>query len=205
MLGPHDKTIAMAAKDALSPLGFHQKGQSRLWLRDNGWWLTAVEFQPSGWEKGSYLNVGAHWLWSGMGFLSFDVSERADGFASYETDSQFAPLARGLAELAALEAEKLGSRFRSIDATATELVAHQASMRDGGWPRYDAGMASGIAGRSSVAVEMFSSITHEPVRTAAKRMVSLAEDQVEFRKVATDLVARQRQALSLPHVELPVF
>lgn len=195
----------MAAKDALSPLGFRQKGRSRLWLRDNGWWLIAVEFQPSGWTKGSYLNVGAHWLWSNMGFLSFDVSERADGFAEYESDSQFTPLARGLADIAVLEAEKLGARFRSIDATATELIPHQAQMREGGWPRYNAGMASGIAGRSSAAIELLSSITGDHAKAAADRMALLAHDQVGFRKVATDLVIHQRRALGLPAVELPVF
>lgn len=62
MPGPHDKIIAEAAKAALRSLGFQRKGRSRTWLADHGWWLTIVEFQPSAWSKGSYLNVAAHWL-----------------------------------------------------------------------------------------------------------------------------------------------
>jgi hypothetical protein len=57
MPGTHDRIIADAAKAALGPLGFKRKGRSRTWLADHGWWLTVVEFQPSAWSKGSYLNV----------------------------------------------------------------------------------------------------------------------------------------------------
>jgi hypothetical protein len=52
--------IAAAARRALAPVGFWRKGRSRVWLSDHGFWLTVVEFQPSGFGKGSYLNVAAH-------------------------------------------------------------------------------------------------------------------------------------------------
>jgi hypothetical protein len=43
----------------LTPLGLTQRGRSRLWLDDHGWWLIVVEFQPSAWSRGSHLNVSA--------------------------------------------------------------------------------------------------------------------------------------------------
>ena len=55
----HNRIIARAAKRRLEPLGCLQKGRSRTWIDDHGWWIGVVEFQPSGWSKGSYLNVGA--------------------------------------------------------------------------------------------------------------------------------------------------
>nr|WP_326184943.1 hypothetical protein [uncultured Oscillibacter sp.] len=64
-----DKIIRQAAREALAPMGLFQKGSSRIWLDDNGWFLTVVEFQPSAWSQGAYLNVGASFLWEqGAGF-----------------------------------------------------------------------------------------------------------------------------------------
>jgi hypothetical protein len=43
---PHNRLVAQAAKEVLSPLGLTQKGRSRVWLDDHAWWLGVVEFQP---------------------------------------------------------------------------------------------------------------------------------------------------------------
>src|SRR5689334_1392764 len=59
----HNAEIAAAAKAVLAPMGFRRKGRSRIWLDDHGWWVGVVEFQPSGWSRGSYLNVAASYLW----------------------------------------------------------------------------------------------------------------------------------------------
>jgi hypothetical protein len=59
----HDRLIAAAAKAALQPIGCQRKGQSRVWYFDQRYWLIAVEFQPSGRSKGSYLNMFVAWLW----------------------------------------------------------------------------------------------------------------------------------------------
>lgn len=47
-----------AARAILRPLDFLQKGRSMTWLADELWWMIVVEFQPSGFSKGFYLNVG---------------------------------------------------------------------------------------------------------------------------------------------------
>jgi len=39
----HEKIIIRTAKDMLAPMGLFQKGQSRTWIDDNGWFLTIVE------------------------------------------------------------------------------------------------------------------------------------------------------------------
>ena len=65
----HNKIIMKAAREVLAPNGLLQKGQSRIWLDDNGWFFAVVEFQPSGWEKGTFLNVGMHYLWANKEYL----------------------------------------------------------------------------------------------------------------------------------------
>lgn len=59
----HNKIIRQAAREVLEPLGLFQRGQSRMWIDDNGWFLTLVEFSPSSWSKGSYLDTAVHFLW----------------------------------------------------------------------------------------------------------------------------------------------
>ncbi|TGQ53638.1 DUF4304 domain-containing protein [Mesorhizobium sp. M1C.F.Ca.ET.193.01.1.1] len=58
----HGRIIASQAKIALQPAGFRRNGRSRVWIADRGFWLSVVEFQPSSWSKGTYLNVAVHWL-----------------------------------------------------------------------------------------------------------------------------------------------
>lgn len=69
------RLIAAAARGHLRPLGLRQRGRSRLWFDDHGWWLVVVEFQP-GSGPGTYLNVGAMWLWAERDYWAFDEGGR---------------------------------------------------------------------------------------------------------------------------------
>src|SRR6266851_4267038 len=104
----HSRLIAQAARDALAPLGIRRKGRSRTWLDDQGWWLGLIEFQPSSWSKGSYLNVGVMWLWDELPYLAYDVGYRVSDFERYEDRAKFEVSAQNVAKNAAQEA----SRYR---------------------------------------------------------------------------------------------
>lgn len=208
MPGPHDAIIAKAAHSALQSLGFKRKGRSRTWIQDREWWLVVVEFQPSGWDKGSYLNVAAHWLWSESGFLSFDFGSRVDGFEAYHSAEQFGTVARILAEKAAGEAQRLTGLFSSIEATANTLDAEAATAEvrsAGSWPHYHAGVAMGLAGRSSRAATLFASITDDRVTERAARMAAIVADPATLRLQVGSLIARQRQALGLNPTHTSAF
>ena len=82
----HNKIIQNAARTVLAPRGFIQKGTSRTWISDNSWFFTVVEFQPSAYAKGSYLNVGIHFLWAGHDYISFDIGGRKNGFVEFDGD-----------------------------------------------------------------------------------------------------------------------
>jgi hypothetical protein len=198
--GTHNNIIAKAAKQALQPLGFSQKGRSRVWLADHSWWLAVVEFQPSGWEKGSYLKVAAHWLWSPSGFLSFDFGGRTPGFAAYSSDDQFSLAAQTLAEEAAKRAGELTQALCSLEATADLLAKENADRepeRGCSWPTFNAAMAAGLAGRGSEAKALFGAVTDERVRPHAERMIASAGDMAMFRRAVESLVVAQRSALGL--------
>ena len=50
-------------KMTLAPEGLFRVGSSRRWIDDNGYFVIQVEFQPSAYDRGSYLNVGISLLW----------------------------------------------------------------------------------------------------------------------------------------------
>ncbi|MCF6113361.1 hypothetical protein [Mesorhizobium muleiense] len=200
MTNRHDKLIAGAAKKILAPLGFRRKGRSRVWLLDHNWWLTVVEFQPSGWAKGSGLNVAAHWLWIEQDHLSFDYFKRSEPFIEYSSDAQFEPEVTRLAQSAAQEANRLDQTFTSIEATATVLAIEERGLPEqaqGSWSAYDAGMAMALSGRTDDAAALFNSVRDERVRPAVARVEKLLSDPVEFRREADNLVAVHRKGLCL--------
>ncbi|RZJ03241.1 MAG: hypothetical protein EON89_12400 [Brevundimonas sp.] len=199
MPGPHDVILAKAAKETLGPLGFKRKGRSRTWLLDRNWWLLVVEFQPSGWSKGSYLNVSAHWLWTGNDFISFDFGGRVLEFVGYETDAQFTPLAQALAERAGEEAQKLMGMFSSIGATAEFLLSDEALARPHpSWRHYHAGVAAALVGNAPVAAALFGAIVHDDLKDKAEAMARLLDDLSVFKAAILSLIAQHRDVLSLP-------
>lgn len=92
-----NKIIQSAAKAVLQKEGLFQKGASRIWIDDNGWYLTIIEFQPSGYAKGAYLNVATHYLWKETDHFTFDYGGRIGDFKAFSGDTE-----RFLAEMTEL-------------------------------------------------------------------------------------------------------
>jgi hypothetical protein len=89
---PADKLIAKAAREILKPLGLFQVGTSRIWIDDNGYYFTVVEFQPSAWSKGAYLNVAISFLFDqGKGFdevLPYNIGGRVLSHVEYDDNDE---------------------------------------------------------------------------------------------------------------------
>jgi hypothetical protein len=85
----HNKIILAVAKQALSSLGLQRVGKSRVWYDDHGWWAIVVEFQPSSWGRGSYLNVGLSWMLYEQSHWAFDIGYREEGFQQAMREQQF--------------------------------------------------------------------------------------------------------------------
>ncbi len=164
-----------------------------------------VEFQPSGWSKGSYLNVGAMWLWFEKEYLSFDYGSRVENFAPYQDEAQFAPLAENLARRAAEEVARLRSHFTSVRAAAQQLAARSPM---GFWDSFNAAIACGLAGETAQARRFFGEVAgtdgqQDWAQAAASlaREYSLAiEDLSGFRRRIEEVIRRTRELLRLPEV-----
>jgi len=153
----HTKLLTQAARETLRPMGVVQRGRSRTWIDDHDWWLCVVEFQPSSWSKGAYLNVGAMWLWRReTEDIYFAVGHRVSDpdFVEFESEAQFAPEAQKLATLAAERVAHYRDLFPDVRSAASFLD----SRRDANNPHLDAldaGIAWGFVGEVERAARSF--------------------------------------------------
>ena len=69
----HNRLLKTLAAEMFEPLGLYQIGRSRTWVDDHAWWAIIVSFGPSGFGRGTYLDVGVTLLWRWMGALVFDT------------------------------------------------------------------------------------------------------------------------------------
>jgi hypothetical protein len=81
--------------------------------------------------------------------LNYSADEHRS-YIGYENAAQFEPLVKKQAADAAMGAERLRSKFSTIWTTASELVSVAEFLerqgRPGGWPTFDAAIASGLCG-----------------------------------------------------------
>lgn len=158
----HGKAIAAAAGLILSPLGFTRRGRSRIWIADEGFWFATVEFQPSGFAKGSYLNLAASWLWSlrDHDHIAFDHFERLEPYADLEGSSPLGDEIRPLTICLVPAIQSLRDRFRSLPSVDDHLARRaredRASLHDHCHAAISAGLV-GDAGRSRAAFDKVAS------------------------------------------------
>ena len=77
------KIIKRAAKEQLEPLDFFQVGQTRRWVRDDGWYFTVVDFSPTMNIPCAALHVYLKFLWGN----SLDMDTNISGI-DYEGDNE---------------------------------------------------------------------------------------------------------------------
>jgi hypothetical protein len=203
----HSRLLTLAARAHLAPLGCRQKGRSRFWFDDHGWWAATVEFQPSSWSKGSYLNIGAMWFWHPADHWVFNEFDRVAPFQEFRDDAQFGEVASQLAERAASQVIALREKFDSIESVARYLTQKPA---DGLWPSYQAAIAASLIGDAAAAKAYFQAVAAVPavapwqwigdVQARAKRLFESFTSIARAREVIAAEVARTREKLGLPEL-----
>lgn len=199
----HSRLIGEAAREVLRPLGLRQKGKSRTWIDDRTWWLGLVEFQPSSWSKGSYLNVGVMWLWHELPYLVYDVGSRVHDFQAYQDGRQFQQVVGTLARKAADEISEYRVMFASLD-SATDYFASLPEIAPSSL--LSAGIVFGLVGRASDARRLFdvhlaidddrSFVVEEKQRVRELRGV--LGDHSAFKSRVRGSIARTRELLQVP-------
>jgi len=172
-----------------------------------------VEFQPSGFSKGSYLNVAAHWLWQidDLSVLRFnDLADVERPWRAVEVGVPFDGAATELASIARDGVQQLRLRHRQIAETAEWLSRRADSQRMHHRSHYHAGVACGLAGRMDDARRHFrTAIDPKPaadwnrvLNVAAETMWDLAAEATPFRKDVVARIQLNRLALKLKHANV---
>ena len=174
-----------------------------MWLDDRGWWLIVVEFQASSWSKGTYLNVGAMWLWQRTGDISFDFGHRVEGHREFRDEASFVADAAELAQSAASEVLRYRAMFPGIAAVA-DVLQRRATGSE--WDRYHAAIAAALASRARRADTDLAALTkgrgdapwQQELRTLAQELRTTLTQPDIFRARVTTVVRETRAALKLP-------
>jgi hypothetical protein len=203
----HNKLITAAAKKTLGPLGVRQQRKSRLWYDDHGWWAVVVEFQPSAWDRGSYLNVGLSWMFYEDSGWSFNIGYREDGFQSASDQQNFETAIAAVAGHAARRVMDYRDQFSSLD----KMCAYYRTQDGRGeWPDYYAGILAGLSGDRHYAEQRFLAVVNAPSSTTWQRglqfrchdLIRLLEEPEFFRESVLGIVLRCRSARNLDEMPL---
>lgn len=137
MAGQHNKIINVAARKILAPEGLFRVGSSRTWIDDNGYFVIQVEFQPSAYDRGSYLNVGISFLWEaseGLNeTLAFNIGYRVDKarYVSYRgNDAVFEEKMEHFAK-SAMEKVREYRLFRDMDYAKEQMESQMENITKG--------------------------------------------------------------------------
>jgi hypothetical protein len=210
----HNKLITKAAKEMLIPLGCKQKGRSRLWYDDQGWFVIIIEFQPSSFGKGSYLNVGVTWLWIEKDYWSFDEGGRVENFKEYRDETTFLYSAFHLASRAAEEVKKYRNQFTNLKNAADYLTAKK---NKNVWDLLDTSIACELAGYFQDSTKYFSELIFElqhpgvgadlkwinDLLTKVKELESQLGQPDEFRIKIVESIQKSRILLKLNPLQNP--
>ncbi|MFD7408661.1 hypothetical protein ACFV7R_39840 [Streptomyces sp. NPDC059866] len=176
------RIITSAARESLQPLGLAQRGRSRLWIDDHGWWLGVVEFTPPR-TAGSGLQIGAMWLWHDVDHLAFHVDAARTSPDLFRTEDQFTPLALELARRAAAEVTVLREKFPALPDVARHLTSRPVR-RGFLWDSFDSGIAAALVGQADTARDHFERVLREDA--LAPWMVEAQERARELHTIAAD-------------------
>lgn len=211
---PANAILARTAREVLKPMGLVQKGRSRIWLDDRGWWVIVVEFQPSGFGVASYLNVGVCWLWDlATDYWHFDLGNRVLGAgANFEDEEQWRTASESLTERAAEEVLRLRQLVPDMTAAArvTAQMLADSDRRDSrliaGWPAWYAAVVNGLLADPAYSAAVFRRVAKSeddrdwwlPVQKQATHWGQLVESNHEaYVDEVRAVVQRSREAKRL--------
>lgn len=206
----HNALLRRVVGERLAGLGLKQRGRSRTWLDDHGWWLIVVEFQPSGWAKGTYCNVGTQHLWLAQDHLAFGDHERVVGpsgeFVAYDPQKreQFESDVVSLANSVARVVEDRRTNHGSSEVDALRRLARQSGQIYGD---FDAGAAAGLLGWRQDAADAFGRVLSAEehaswmagIKEQAQSLAALLDSPQELAAELTRRVASTRRAIGIEH------
>lgn len=203
----HNSLLKKIARERLLPHGFFQEGRSRTFLYDNGWWTIIVEFQPSSFSKGTYLNIGLDFNFYPRDFLAFTYGYRENGFEAAENEEQFEKLIISCCEYTITKVEALNKKFHTVHSAIT---AFRKETTGSAQNHFDLGILYGLAGKTVPAKRYLRKVIGEKPehdyeierQNYAHQAIEWLEDNAVFQENVKQLIRKTREMKKLPFAEL---
>lgn len=207
----HSKIINQVARQILKPQGLERKGQSRIWLDDNGWYTTVVEFQPHSGTQATYLNVGVNFHWYIQDHWSFDIGFRETKRVDFSNIEQFTPEVEKIARLALDKVVSYRQSLQNID-TATQTILHHEFTSENLWGSYHKGIICGLTGNLNGLNKYFDRLLkfedYAPfvveLKERTKKLKDLSADRDRFKQAITDIISATRKLKNLKELLIEI-
>ncbi len=210
----HTKIINKTARKIFKEYGIIRKGQSRTWLDDNGWFTTVIEFQPSSWSRGTYLNVGVCFHWYAQDFLSFDIGYREAGYCEYKNETQFTPVVTKYIQQALEKVLSYRENFADLERAEETIFAYDFESYT--WECYHKAVILGLNNKSQESEHYFNLILEEkdyleefnsPIPWLLElkdevKQLKLALHNNEFKNTINKIIAISRKLKKLKETEI---
>ncbi len=212
MTPEHSKIINNVARKILKPQGLERKGQSRIWLDDNGWYTIVVEFQPHSGMQSTYLNVGVNFHWYLQDSWSFNIGYRETDRIDFHSIEQFTPEVEKLAHLALERVVFYRQALRDID-TATQTILNHKFTSEIIWGSYHKGIICGLTGNINELNKYFDQLIEfedsAPFMTVLKdrtrKLKEVASDKDKFRQQIYNIIIETRKLKKLKEMQITII
>lgn len=211
------RALGDAARRSLGDLGLCRRRSSpRLWWLDRGWWLVNVEFQPSSWSVGSYLNVGLQHLWVVRDHRIFEYGSRVP-----ISGGQFVELVGNESDVRAAADAVAQAARHVVQEWVTRLGNDQLHLRwlrdigGMGWDAFNAAIAAQLSGAQAkpafltTAADLDRGIDWQrDLADDCNHLAALSNDPARFREAVAGRIATTRAHLKLEATssqELPLL
>ena len=211
MSNEHSKVINKVAKKLLKPQGIVQKGQSRIWLDDHGWFTTIIEFQPRDKAKGSFLNIAAHFHWHKKDCFSFDLGYRELDFVEYKNDEQFAKKMEKFCELTIEKVLEIRKKLATLHSAKKVILGH-TFVSEEIWGKYHKGTICGLTGDIEKLNKHYGDLLKyehrcnapfiDELKENTKFIQSKASNLELFKAEILSIIAETRKLKKLPEMEI---
>jgi len=201
----HNRLLKKIAKERLKPFGIIQYGQSRTFLFDKGWFTVIIEFQPSSWSKGTYLNIGVDLNFYPRDYFAFSYGYRETGFNEFKDEEQFSELINKLCNLVIVRVRELDREFIDL------WVAKKTLNKDlDAWRKYEIGILKGLINDYNGAQKLLNAVINEKCehnyefkrQQIASEILEWLDNEQAFENKVKELIEKTRQLKKLPIVDL---
>jgi hypothetical protein len=207
----YNKIIKTIATKLLKPYGIKKKGQSRLFIDDNGWFLIIIEFKPHKYKRGTFLNIGINFNWYFNDYFSFDIGNREKDFIEYNNTEKFTEEINRLCEYSIEIIIGYRTKLKNIN-TSEKIILENNYTSDSLWGNYHRGIISGLNGKINNLHKYFNKLLNEPdnniewikeLQKTTKELKDLADNNVnDFIEKIKNIIIETRKLKKLEEKEI---